>query len=184
MSQTKTPMPQSIRDMANAQAAASQINTLPRTERKPTHESDDRDIVHKETMLNGGVIDAVVNEIDIEKVMDPSALAFERFMADVLTIHCHDAGGPEDPMFAEITVNGNYKLVVRGETADLPRSHVEVLARAKHIRVIQKKTVDKDGGMGYEEKAVLKHTYPFSVLHDPAGSRGAAWVRQLFQNPG
>lgn len=185
---TKQPVLNSIQDMARAQAAASQLNKLPRSERQPGPESDDRDIVHGTTAIDHGrgdvPLSAMIDEVDTDYVMDPEKMDFERFMNQVITIHCHDAGSPEDAQFAEVTVNGVYKLIVRGDQADIPRAHAEVLARAKQMRVVQVKVVNQDGSIGFQEKAVLKHTYPFSVLHDPAGRRGADWLKQLFKNPG
>lgn len=166
---------------------ASQINNIPATERNKGPEADDRDIVHRETKLDHRQddvpLDSLIQEADTDLVMDPSKMDFERFMHQTLTIHVHDAGGPEDSDFCEVTVNGEYKLIVRGETTDIKRCHAEVLARAKHMRVVQKKVTLQDGSIGYEEKAVLKHTYPFSVIHDPAGRRGGDWLKQLFKNP-
>lgn len=179
--------PKTVAELAAAQRQQSQINSLPTTERMRGPEADDRDIVHASTVLDhrqaGAPMDSLIQEGDPDLVMDPSKLDFERFMNQVLTIHVHDAGGPEDSDFCEVTVNGEYKLIVRGETADIKRCHAEVLARAKHMRVVQKKITQSDGSIGYEERAVLKHTYPFSVIHDPAGRRGGDWLRQLFRSP-
>lgn len=175
-------------ELGKAQAAASMINRLPRSERRPGHETDDRDIVHGTTAIDHSRADvplsAMIDEVDVDHVMDPANLDYEQFMNQKITIFCQDAGAPEDPQFAEVTVNGVYHLIVRGSEADIPRAHAEVLARAKQMRVVQVKTVNPDGSIGFQEKAVLKHTYPFSVLHDPAGRRGADWQRQLFRNPG
>lgn len=186
MSQPNTPK-RSIAELAAAQAASSQINSIPRTERSAGPEADDRDIVHAETPIEhdraGAPLSALIQEADTDLVVHPSAMDFERFMNQVLTIHVHDAGGPEDSDFCEVTVNGEYRLIVRGETADIKRCHAEVLARAKHMRVVQKKVTQPDGSIGYEERAVLKHTYPFSVIHDPAGKRGVDWLKQLFRSP-
>lgn len=190
MTQTPPPRQPAIKSLAElgaAQAQASQINTLPKTELQPGPEADDRDIVAGTTAIDHGragiPLSGLIDEVDRDLVMDPSKLEFERFMNQIITIHCHDAGAPEDPLVAEVTVNGVYRLVVRGQTADIPRCHAEVMARAKYMRVVQAKTVQPDGSIGFVEKAVLKHMYPFSVLHDPAGRRGADWVRQLFQSP-
>jgi len=177
---------QSIAEMAQKQAASSQINSIPASERNKGPEADDRDIVHGTTPMNTGAgvaLDGLIQEADRDLVMNPASMDYERFMNQILTIHVHDAGGPEDSDFCEVTVNGEYKLIVRGETADIKRCHAEVLARAKHMRVVQKKVTQNDGSIGYEERAVLKHTYPFSVIHDPAGRRGADWLKQLFKNP-
>lgn len=185
MSDTKKPL--TLQDVRAAQTANSQIKSMPETERKRGPESDDRDIISGETKVDLGAaglpIAASTFEIDPSPVVSNEALDFERFMADVLTIHLHDPGSDDEPQFAEVTVNGIYKLAVRGDHLDMPRSHVQVLAQAKHMKVQQKKVVNADGSMGYEERAVLRMTYPFAVMHDPAGKRGAEWLKQLLKNP-
>lgn len=189
MNQTppRPPAMTSLADLGAQQARASQINQLPKTEIRPGASADDRDIVAGTTDIDHGraglPLAAAIDEVDVDYVMNPEKMDFERFMNQVITIHCHDAGAPEDPLVAEVTVNGVYKMIVRGHSADIPRAHAEVMARAKYMRVVQVKTVGQDGAIGFTEKAVLKHMYPFSVLHDPAGRRGADWVRQLFANP-
>lgn len=168
-----------------------QLDSLPRSEQVRGPETDDRDIVHKRLdvdvagSLGSGraALDGLETDLDVDKVMDPAKLDLERFMAQLVTVHVHDAPDDNSPQFCEITVNGIYRCVVRGDTVDLPRSHVELLARAKHMQLVQKRNVNPDGSIGWKEEAILRHTYPFSVMHDPAGRRGGDWIKQLMRNP-
>jgi hypothetical protein len=120
--------------------------------------------------------------IDVEPTMDPDRIDLEAFMKEPIEIQMSDAMDENDPKFAEVTVNGRYIKIPRGEIMRVPRSHVAVLAQAKQMRVIQDKVTNPDGSSGFRERVVMKLTYPFSVLHDP-NPKGAAWLRQLLQNP-
>jgi hypothetical protein len=95
----------------------------------------------------------------------------------------NEPNNENDPAFVEINVNGDYKLVVRGNEAKLRRYHVAVLANAKQSRLRQRKIVNPDGSMGFQEENVLSLTYPFQVMHDPRPKLGAPWLRQLLQTP-
>lgn len=121
-------------------------------------------------------------ESDVERVVDLRLMEHERFMAEPLLVHLHDAGSEDEPQFVELTVNGIYHCIRRGEQKEIPRAHVGVLAQSKQMRLTQKKVTNSDGSMGYQEMAVLRLTYPFSVLHD-ASPRGGAWLGQLLKNP-
>lgn len=109
-------------------------------------------------------------------------LAEEKFMQDVLEVQLADPGDENEHQFAEITVNGERVCVKRGDSAQMKRSHVAVLAAAKVQRVVQKKVTASDGSMGYEEKYVLRPVYPFQVMYDPAGQVGNKWLRQILQS--
>jgi len=123
-------------------------------------------------------------ELDREQVLRTDLLDAEMFMRDRLEIHVHDAASEADAGFAEVTVNGKYECLVRGETKVISRAHVAALANAKALRIVQTKIVGPDGSMGYQERAVLHLMYPFSVIHDPNPKLGVPWLRQLLKNPG
>lgn len=147
-----------------------------------------------EVGVDGGEIDVSVSrgvtgdilmnsmEIATDKVLSPSDLGFEAFMAQELEVQISDSGGEDENQYAEVTVNGDRRCIRRGDTGFLKRYHVEVLAQGKEMRLKQVKVVNPDGSMGYEEKMVPKVTYPFTVIHDPAGKRGSDWLRLQLRN--
>jgi hypothetical protein len=151
-------------------------------ERKKGLESHDVD------MLGGGV-ESVSEaqsgrgiEIDTDKVISTDALDQEAFMRDEIEIVLMEPGNESDPMFAEVNVNGDYRLLFRnGEPQKCRRFHLAVLAQAKQSRVRQKKIVAADGSMGFAEENVLSLTYPFQVTHDPHPKQGAPWLKKLLQ---
>lgn len=127
--------------------------------------------------------DAAGIEIDTSPVYDTKALDLEHFMRDIVEVHLHDAPSEDDPQFAEISVNGDKVVALRGESCKMRRYHLAQLAQAKQLRLVQTKTVQPDGSMGYAEKAVMRLSYPFSVTHDPS-PKGGAWLKQMLGNPG
>jgi hypothetical protein len=122
-------------------------------------------------------------EIDTDRVIRTDDIDREAFMRDELEVFFNEAQNENDPAFVEVNVNGDYRLAVRGETCKLRRYHVAILAQAKQSRVRQKKIVQADGSMGFQEEQVLSLTYPFSVISDPRPQKGGAWLRQLLSNP-
>lgn len=122
-------------------------------------------------------------EIDTDRVISTEQLDNEAFMRDELEVYFAEPSTEHEPAFVEVNVNGDYRLVVRGNTATLRRYHVAVLAQAKQSRVRQRKIVNADGSMGFVEENVLSLTYPFQVTHDPRPKLGAPWLKQMLQNP-
>lgn len=122
-------------------------------------------------------------EIDTDKVFSSEQLDNEAFMRDELHVFLADSQNENDPSVVEITVNGDYKVAVRGNEVKLRRYHVAVLAQAKQSRLRQRKVIQPDGSMGFFEENVLSLTYPFSVLMDPRPKLGAPWLKQMLSNP-
>lgn len=120
--------------------------------------------------------------VDTESVLRTDQLDEEVFMREWMEIHLHDPANEDEPVYAEVTVNGDKFVSIRGETKKVRRYHVAALAQAKALRLVQTKVTNEDGSMGYREKAVLRLVYPFSVIHD-ANPKGGAWLRQQLGNP-
>ena len=160
------------------------VNTY---ERQRTLDSDDVEIVNSvekvsiEDTQAGKIAGGI--EIDTEQVIRTEQLEFEKFMRDELEVHIGETQNENDPAFVELNVNGDYRMIVRGDTAKLRRYHVAVLAQAKQSRVRQKKIVNSDGSMGFVEENVLSLTYPFSIINDPNPKQGAPWLKQILSNP-
>lgn len=122
-------------------------------------------------------------EIDTDRVIRTDKLDEEAFMRDELEVFFNEPGNEHEPSFVEVNVNGDYRMVMRGDTAKLRRYHVAVLANAKQSRVRQKKIVSQDGSMGFQEENVLSLTYPFQVMHDPNPKQGVPWLRKMLSQP-
>lgn len=155
-------------------------------ERKGQLASGDVEIINGEGKLDikaalAGLDPLASMEVDLEKMPTPKELSEEQFFAQELEVQISDSGSEDDNQYAEVTVNGMHRIIKRGESGMLPRSHVAVLADAKELRLKQMKIVNPDGSMGYEERMISKLTYPFTVIHDPAGRRGADWIKSKLQ---
>lgn len=122
-------------------------------------------------------------EVDTDKIIRTEQLDYEKFMRDELEVFFNEPGNEHEPGFVEVNVNGDYRIAVRGDTTKLRRYHVAVIANAKQSRVRQKKIVNPDGSMGFQEENVLSLTYPFQIIHDPNPKEGGPWLRQLLKNP-
>ena len=149
-----------------------------------------RGIDSTDTSILGGGIESTADaasgrgiEIDTDRVITTDAFDQEAFMRDELEIVLMEPNNENEPQFAEVNVNGDYRLLMRnGEPHKVRRFHVAVLATAKQSRVRQKKIVAPDGSMGFQEESVLSLTYPFQVYHDPNPKQGVPWLKQLLSN--
>jgi hypothetical protein len=151
-------------------------------ERNRSVASEDVEIVNAvtpaaEAAKPGGI------EIDTDRVIRTEQLDEEAFMRDELEIHFSEPGNENEASFVEVNVNGDYRMVMRGDTARLRRYHVAVIANAKQSRVRQRKILNQDGSMGFQEENVLALTYPFQVMHDPNPRMGVPWLKKLLAQP-
>lgn len=157
-------------------------NKINSYERQRTLSSDDVKIENAvtpaaEAKAAGG------HEIDTDRVIRTDQIDQEAFMRDELEVFFNDPQTENEPSFVEVNVNGDYRIAIRGNTVKLRRYHVAVLAQAKQSRVRQRKIVNPDGSMGFQEENVLALTYPFQVMHDPNPKQGVPWLRQMLANP-
>jgi len=118
----------------------------------------------------------------ISEPVTNDVLALEKFMAEEVTIEVHAAATPNDPQMAFAGVNGKQYWIPRGRQITLSRAHVAVLATARTGTVEQRSFKDHDGADQYEERSVLRITYPFSVISDP-NPAGYAWLKKLLSSP-
>lgn len=149
--------------------------------RADSRDVDIRDRVQpaSQATASGGI------EVETVPVYETERLEYEHFLRDEIDIELMEPGNENEPQFVEITVNGDYRLLVRdGSTQTCRRYHLAVLAQAKQSRVRQKKIVNPDGSMGFQEETVLSQTYPFRVVQDPNPKRGGPWLRDLLRTPG
>ncbi len=123
--------------------------------------------------------------LDEVAAMPKKELDVEAFMAQELEVAFTEPGNESDPQFVEVNVNGDYRMARRdGNPVTMRRYHLAVLAQAKQGRVRQDKIVNADGSMGYRDKTILSLSYPFQVFMDPAGKRGADWLKSILRSPG
>ena len=113
----------------------------------------------------------------IDKVMPPSILEMEAFMAEPVTVMIHDSNDANDVDLVSVQVNGIIQYFQRGTPQTVKRYFVERLARAKRTTFSQ----DLDERLGeamnhLKPRHALK--YPFSVIEDK-NPRGSAWLRQI-----
>ena len=87
----------------------------------------------------------------------------------------------KEPSHAWVAVGGVGGFLERGRMHTLPRFLVEVLARCRTGGVHQNEVVKPDGSRGYSEKMFHAMAYPFTVVEDPAGVTGRAWLKAILR---
>lgn len=146
--------------------------------------SEDTDIVGGEREFKVGDVAGRgldMPEIDNEIVVGGD-IDKERFHNDVLTVQFAPRSNENEPLFAEVNVNGKRVVARRGDTVQMKRFQVAVLAQSKIARVEQQRVTGPDGNPQYVEREIFSQTYPFSVIDDP-DPRGRAWLKQQLANP-
>lgn len=146
--------------------------------------SEDTDIVGGEREFKVGDVAGRgldMPEIDNEIVVGGD-IDKERFNNDVLTVQFAPRSNESEPLFAEVNVNGKRVVARRGDTVQMKRFQVAVLAQSKIARVEQQRVTGPDGNPQYVEREIFSQTYPFSVIDDP-DPRGRAWLKQQLANP-
>lgn len=114
----------------------------------------------------------------IEKPLTQDKVALLAFMEEVLTVVVHDTTNPAEEDIVEVWNGGIVQRFPRGVEHKVRRKYVEVLARAKHTRYTQRKLPDN---AGYENVPHTALRYPFTVVSDPSGDKGKAWLKAILQ---
>jgi len=117
-------------------------------------------------------------ETDLTKAVENAA-----FAEDVLTVFLSEPRDESDFQFATVGVNGSVRAYKRGDTVQMRRKEVEVLARSKISRVQTVRQALSDGSETMVPKISYSPVYPFSVTHDPRGGVGAAWLKNILAQP-
>lgn len=123
-------------------------------------------------------------EIDVASTADALRLAevadLEAFMNDPVKVLVMSTTDANAPPYADISVNGIKVVIRRNVPTLIRRMHLEVLARMRETRWVQPELESlKAAGM----ETLRGHTalcYPFTVLDDPAGKKGGAWLESIF----
>ena len=176
---------------ANAPVANARPADLHSYERRPglvvdgsqKIEGDEEAVDVAKGLATGMALESAV-VMDTEARVDPKVFDIERFMAEELEVIMHDPASEVEPEYVEIRVNGDYVCAKRDSQfpVKMRRYHVAILAQAKTASLKQKRHTDSEGFQGYQETVGLRQSYPFTVTHDPSGSRGTAWLRPLISS--
>lgn len=128
--------------------------------------------------VEGGEIEIAT---DIPHVRDEKSQMLA-FLQEKVKIFLMDAMNPNDEQFVFCSVNGVPALpgnpyLRRGQEHTIPRSHVEVLARARNITYSQPfKEMPSEAANTMRSHSAMK--YPFQVIEDN-NPRGQQWLRSV-----
>ncbi len=126
------------------------------------------DLAHENTVLSaddGVVFDDYAQEL--------------AFNEHILTVVVHKTTEKNAEHLIFTGVNGVRQQFLRGHKVQVKRKYVEALARAKPVDVVTNEFVDREGGRAIRVDRETGVQYPFSVLHDPAGAAGEAWLTKI-----
>lgn len=100
-----------------------------------------------------------------------------KFNEDMLTIVIHETEDENAEFLIPVGNNGVPQSILRGQEIQVKRKFVEVLAHAKAVKIKTPEFVDNTGGRSIRIDKTSAHRYPFSVIFDPAGAKGQAWLK-------
>ena len=125
-------------------------------------------------------------EIEIAKAPSTGAgdsqhLAELKFNEDVLEVMVHEStdSNAENPIFT--SCNGVPQYFYRGIPQQVKRKYVAILAACKEHAITTPEYTQGDGARATRIQRSASLKYPFSVITDPAGKRGADWLRTLLR---
>lgn len=148
-----------------------------------TQHTDSREHAPEQTSIEPIVQAAPARAIEVEppSSAEADALAYEKFMQEIVTIHIPTEGKEGELPVVDPCVNGVRAYIPRGVDTDVKRFHVEALLNARTATYDQHMQQ-----MGSDIQVGLKKTeglsYTLNVVNDTA--KGREWVRKLMQRRG
>lgn len=126
-------------------------------------------------------------QIDIQKVAESDlgrVAAEEKFMNEPVTIRITQSIDPNAPPYAVVVVNGAEDRVIipRGRPMLVKRKHVEVLARMKELRYVQRQAQTGDLESGNALYQSVGQVYPFEIVKDD-NPVGRTWCENILAEP-
>lgn len=107
-------------------------------------------------------------------------LAYEKFMAEPVTIVIHQTGDKNAPIVAEVALNGVTLVLPRERPVRIPRAFVEVLAQSQTRSYKQERDPNPMADEGMKTRRFIGSDYRFAVRHDP-NPKGRAWLDRIIR---
>lgn len=106
-----------------------------------------------------------------------------KFNEDEMEVMVHEStdANAENPVFT--ACNGVSQYFFRGQVQKVKRKYVAILASAREHSLTTKECIMPDGSRGVKLERSASLKYPFSVISDPAGKRGADWLKSMLATP-
>lgn len=104
-----------------------------------------------------------------------------KFNEDMLEVMVHESTdtNAENPIFT--ACNGVPQYFYRGVPQQVKRKYVAILAACKEHAITTPEYTQGDGARATRIARTASLKYPFSVISDPAGKKGADWLRTLLR---
>lgn len=103
---------------------------------------------------------------------------YEAFMGEPVVIKIHSTSDKNEPLVADLALNGVRCVVPREKPVRLPRAFVEILARSQVRNYSQERVANPDATEGMVTKRHVGSSFPFMVLQDK-NPKGQAWLRRV-----
>lgn len=148
-----------------------------------TQHTDSREHAPEQTTVEPLIVPASARAIEIEPAASAQAdaLAYEKFMQEIVTINIPTEGKEGELPVVDPCVNGVRAYIPRGVDTEVKRFHVEALLNARTATYDQHMQQ-----MGSDIQVGLKKTeglsYTMVVVNDTP--KGREWVRELMKRKG
>ena len=134
----------------------------------------------REMNSRGDAMESLPSEpIETFKVLNKSKLEMEMFMEEVLEIIVHDTTDPNADPIPHVCVNGVNQYFIRGQRQQVKRKYVQLLFRPKTTTFGLEMFKNAVGDDAYRYPAHTAPEIQATIIHDPSGSRGLAWLDGL-----
>ena len=104
-----------------------------------------------------------------------------KFNEDIVEVMVHESTDPnaENPIFT--ACNGVSQYFFRGQVQKVKRKYVAILAACKEHSISTPEYTQNDGTRATKIVRTASLKYPFSIISDPAGKKGAEWLSALLR---
>jgi hypothetical protein len=99
------------------------------------------------------------------------------FMEEVVQVHIPITGAPNEELFIDVSNGGVKQFIERGRWQNVKRKFIEVLARAKAMRVTTPKYTDSEGNDSTRLVQTPALKYPFEMRDK--NPNGPVWLQRV-----
>jgi hypothetical protein len=121
---------------------------------------------------------ATVNDVDSPQAK--AKLDALKFNNEPVTIYIQEVTDKDAAPCFEVSVNGDKRVFVRGETYTVPRYIVEQMARAKPVHYDNIEYTKDDGERAVRWPGRIGLRYPFSIVQD-GNPLGVEWFKRVMK---
>lgn len=165
-------------------------NIITNPPKKPIVDTDRMEVGDEIAISQRGPLPkSLLDDPRMVSVAEPDDLSQNRieqasFMEELLEILVHEPMEGSGEGFVILpSVNCVMQPILRGHPQKVKRKYVEILARCRRAGISAWGYKDGTGeAVNDFRKSTRALEYPFQVLHDPSGQKGAAWLAKILRS--